>query len=748
MNTPTPPTVKAPYSNIFAQLSNDEAAGVIQFLHDQSSLNLTAADEAGDWDNSILVVDLYTPNKTDALAYFDGGASPERWAIASMVFGATEEPYVQDWVVGPLPIAANSTQFYPYTPSAKVPEGKIRVRDMDSSHEWTQSFLIELSDVLGDLLQANFTSGEAIDETFSFWGIDPLWYEPNEAGEERTIYWAQIWRNAGDTGADTLLPQGVYFRFDITGRDKSQWSLTGILYGDEYYHSVDEFRSAWQQPDFKKMPVNTPGEWMDLISGLGDLPLDTLPPPQSVQAAGQQRFKVDEEQKYVEWMDFSFFVTFTRDTGMRLFDVKYKGERIIYEIGLQEAIAHYAGNDPTQSGTAYLDTYYGFGPFCFNQIPGYDMPLHAYCMKTDWHADELSRSRDCGITVFEQEMPYLMQRHSSASYVSATKNIALTVRSVSTVGNYDYQFEYNFFTDGSIETVVRASGYIQSAFFANNTEYGYQIHDALSGSMHDHALQFKVDMDIKGVNNTLVKHAFEPADVKYKWSNVTRSTMKKVITEVTNEDEGKMNWKQKEQVLIVNKDALNKYGEEIGYKIMPGRGSVHRLTIGNSTNLQNSGSIGYHDYFVTKQKDTERRSVSAWNAYDPKNPLINFGDFFDGEDLEQEDLVFWFNIATHHMPTTSDIPNTVFTGAQGSIMIIPHNSLDRDPSRESSQRIFIAVDEDGVASDVQTFGQQSAKGTYDLGSAEWDPSTYVGDYAIRKFPYDPQNPFNQTAAIG
>jgi primary-amine oxidase len=57
------------------------------------------------------------------------------------------------------------------------------------------------------------------------------------------------------------------------------------------------------------MPVNMPGEWMDLISGLGDLPLDTLPPPQSVQAAGQQRFKVDEEQKYVEWMDFSFFVT-------------------------------------------------------------------------------------------------------------------------------------------------------------------------------------------------------------------------------------------------------------------------------------------------------------------------------------------------------------------------------------------------------------------------------------------------------
>ena len=31
--------------------------------------------------------------------------------------------------------------------------------------------------------------------------------------------------------------------------------------------------------------------------------------------------------------DFSFFITFTRDTGMRLFDIKYKGDRIVYELG-------------------------------------------------------------------------------------------------------------------------------------------------------------------------------------------------------------------------------------------------------------------------------------------------------------------------------------------------------------------------------------------------------------------------------
>jgi primary-amine oxidase len=39
---------------------------------------------------------------------------------------------------------------------------------------------------------------------------------------------------------------------------------------------------------------------------------------------------------------------------MRLHDIKFRGERIIYSLGLEEAIAQYAGNDPVQSGTAYL----------------------------------------------------------------------------------------------------------------------------------------------------------------------------------------------------------------------------------------------------------------------------------------------------------------------------------------------------------------------------------------------------------
>lgn len=36
----------------------------------------------------------------------------------------------------------------------------------------------------------------------------------------------------------------------------------------------------------------------------------------------------------------------------------------------------------------------------------------------------------------------------------------------------DYSFDYTFYHDGSLETTVRASGYIQSAYYSKNDDYG------------------------------------------------------------------------------------------------------------------------------------------------------------------------------------------------------------------------------------------------------------------------------------
>ncbi|WWC90477.1 uncharacterized protein L201_005413 [Kwoniella dendrophila CBS 6074] len=615
---------------------------------------------------------------------------------------------------------------------------------------------MSMKDIVNDLLNATIDTEEDFYRTFDLWGIDPLWHEKDDEGNDHVIDWIGFWRYPGrkrmDNGTmsfdgETLLPQGIYMQFDITGRDKSKWALLGVLYGDEYYTSIDDFRTAWQSPDFKKYTPNMGGRWVETDPTGEGLPLEDRPPPMSVQPGGQ-RFKVDNHNKYVEWMDFSFYLTFTRDTGMRLYDIRFQGQRIIYELGLQEAIAHYAGNDPVQSGTSYLDSFYGFGPYAFSQVPGYDMPIYAHCLNTSFHASELSKSHRCGISIFETEVNHPIQRHSTQSYVSVTKNIALIVRSISTIGNYDYIFDYNFYLDGTIETVVRASGYIQTAYYAKNDDYGYHIHDGLSGSMHDHILNYKVDFDILGTSNTMVKHVFEPVEVQYKWHKSPRNTMHIVRKEVESEDDSKMNWSHnaQEQVLVVNKDATNQFGEPRGYKIMPSRGGagIH-LTIVNSNNLLNSAAFATNAYYVTKYKDNEMRSASAWNNYDTANPLINFDKFFDGDRLVQEDLVLWFNLGMHHVPHTGDLPNTVFTTAQSGMILTPHNYLSGDPSRQSIQQIRIDYDGDEV-SDVYTFGSEPATGRIDLDDLYWNPYTYGGDVAVRKFPYDRECGKNQILA--
>lgn len=58
--------------------------------------------------------------------------------------------------------------------------------------------------------------------------------------------------------------------------------------------------------------------------------------------------------------------------------------------------------------------------------------------------------------------------------------------------------------------------------------------------MYDYVFNFKVDFDIVGVENILVKYIVESKEIKYKWNNFICFIMYLVRKEIINEDEGKM----------------------------------------------------------------------------------------------------------------------------------------------------------------------------------------------------------------
>lgn len=312
------------------------------------------------------------------------------------------------------------------------------------------------------------------------------------------------------------------------------------------------------------------------------------------------------------------------------------------------------------------------------------------------------------ICVFEFTADHLLSRHTAQYSVTASRNTYLVVRSTSTVGNYDYAIDFIFYLDGTIEVKVRASGFIFAAFYrANKTdidsedEYGHRIGEAVSSSIHDHVINFKADLDVAGPKNDMVRLALEPITKSYQWDQPdvkTRNTMH--LVEYSVDEEVGLNWPSNsgEFFLVYNSDLKNAWGERRGYRIAPGTGmgTPPHLTILNSTQLGDSARWAEHDLWVLRQKDTEPRSADPLNYLDPRDPIINFNDMADHESLEQDDdydgdLVMYFNLGAHHIPHSGDIPNTLMHTSASSVMFIPHNFHDRDPSRASVQGVRLQL---------------------------------------------------------
>jgi primary-amine oxidase len=593
------------------------------------------------------------PNKSDALVYMDGeeAAAPTRYARAVLDVRATENAYFQELRVGPLPLVNGTTTWEPvdYTWTRKT-GGRVRnlVPDVDIIHEaWIYKIGASVADITLDLWGLSMTGSP--NDTLINWGIDP----PFEVGN-RFLRWDQFWSMPeGVFDVTSVMQMGLFFLSDVTGRDPSKWTIEGWYYNGIFYETTEEFRQAYWSGQVEKLQGNRDGEWAHTDQRGPILPHDTKAPPVTVAPQGA-RFSIDNENKYVEWMGWSFYLAFKHDTGMVFHDIKYKGQRILYELGMQEALAHYAGSDPTQANSAYLDSLYGFGPFAFELLKGYDCPSYATYINSSFYVAETTHSHINSICLFEYDADYPMSRHSTASYVAATKNIYFTVRSVSTIGNYDYMFTYTFYMDGSMGIEVRASGYIQSAFYAKNEEYGFKIHDQLSGSLHDHVINFKADFDILGTNNSVQLIDQVPVKTTYPWSRgVEYSTMKLEKRFLETEDEGRFDWQhtRPQQVLILNEDEKNRHGEYRAWRVMPYTGTGH-LTIEDSSVLLQSAKWAERDLMFSVAKDTEPRSASIFNTMDKGNPPIDFDKFFDGESLRQQDLVLWFNLGMHHVPHT------------------------------------------------------------------------------------------------
>ncbi|EEB93893.1 hypothetical protein MPER_07393, partial [Moniliophthora perniciosa FA553] len=267
----------------------------------------------------------------------------------------------------------------------------------------------------------------------------------------------------------------------------------------------------------------------------------------------------------------------------------------------------------------------------------------------------------------------------------AIKGYVLVVRSISTVSNYDYsltalslfpvpKFDYTFHIDGTIEVQVSATGYLQGGYWVpKNDPYGTRIQDTSMGMLHDHVINFKVDLDIAGEENSLLETKTIQEEVEQPWygDDWGSTVVQQRITRrfIDKEDDALLKYPHNFQghYSIVNQDKRNAWGNMRGYSLHPGYSPIHNTVVGSKRLLENANWARYN-LAVSKRKETEPSSSSTWNMNLPGDPVVNFHKFFDGDSLNQTDLVMWVNVGMHHLPSAEDSPNTKTNVATSSFV--------------------------------------------------------------------------------
>ncbi|KAI0129657.1 copper amine oxidase [Xylariales sp. AK1849] len=706
----TAPTTSAPKPNVWKSVSTEDNVAVWQLLHDPASgLNLTDVSVAGINDNYLFYIDTVPMNKSDVLAYLDSsGPEPAQYARAIIFEGGKEEPVSQEYMVGPLPVTSETTiqkldYIYNGGSGGSVP---FNGRTFDAMRTSASDPLLidvmsNITDITTKLLGGVWYGDYDDRSTLTSITTSPSSFDGTQA------FRIVVFKFPGP--ASYLRSVDFYLMIDVTGTDTSLYKLKGIVTNTRFFPTIEDLRTAFEAGELTEefyVPEDYDWALVNYDQEMGKRDLEEKFAPQSIELGGK-RYKLDNEQKYVEYLGWTFYVAHTLSLGVMFYDIRFKGERILYELSMQEAAAQYGGFQPKASTTLYHDTYYQLGGDLYPLVEGFDCPFGSSFWNVSTHDGNSTIVSPDAICIFESDPGFPLSRHRAVGgttlfgfeNLGVVKASVLTLRSIATVGNYDYLFDYAFHVDGSLEIIVRASGYLQSSFYyPDQGKWGPRIQEAVQGSLHDHVITWKADFDILDAENSLEVTELRAAPTEQPWWPELGVFEQIELNTYNMETEQQFDWAVNAQTMysVNHANATNKWGTKRGYRIVPGRSNIKLSTL-NSPFSRNNSQMSKTQLAVTRQHDTEPFANSVQNLNMPWKPQQDFSKFFDDESVDGEDLVVWFNLGMHHFTRSEDVPVTLYSQAVSSIMFAPQNFFDRAQDGDILNRRWITPDENSTS---------------------------------------------------
>lgn len=652
--------------------------------------------------NYIARIDTYPPVKSEALAYLDGsGAKPIRYAKVNVNFGGIPEPKFMEYKVGPLDVNDDDLPAMTVTQVNGVQRWDSRPREGNEMRALKNMVDIMLNeDRMKTICQESFgaTHGDGLNNH------EPA--PPGIAPYQRTTQILINYAIGGTWRGKDLHLVPLSFTINNTHQDPSMWVATNWYYNLQGPFTIDQLVTKYSDGSLTKVTMPSGHREAVQLSAFPQRRPDAptrahsdIPGPAQYMPSGP-RFEVHggAEGRTVKWMDWEFHAGYTFRAGPDFHNIKFKGQRIAYQVALNEVGLIYSADDPVAGNVFFLDSTFGNGEYR-ELMAGIDCPAHAtYLTNYWWAAPGGKQTASRSVCVFETWSGNALWRRGG-SFVSGMRDYELHVRFAMPNGNYDYVITYIFKLDGTMRVDCSSTGYMQTHYWpmsrASRDSMAFKVHAYTGGSMHDHTYGWKVDLDVGGEDNTFSTAEFKMADTLTAlnadraqlgmnplvqappyllWNKMRYYEMAKI----TNENAARVNIDpMKPKLWLFGDDTQkNAYGNVKQYKLSLDH-TVSSVIDDDHYTMQNGAySYAKNMLTVTKYKEDEQTLTGPYDLNRLDAPQGALANMVNGENIEQQDLVAWVTLVAMHLPSSEDYPmvNSIGHG----FTLKPYNFFDEN----------------------------------------------------------------------
>ncbi|KAL6658209.1 hypothetical protein ACP70R_003795 [Stipagrostis hirtigluma subsp. patula] len=404
----------------------------------------------------------------------------------------------------------------------------------------------------------------------------------------------------------------------------------------------------------------------------------------------------------VRWANWEFHVSFDMsfgtvislasvhdaDAGLR--------RRVLYRGSVSEIFVPYMDPEEEWYFHAFFDAgEYGLGTAAAPLQPGGDCPANAAYLD-GYYADQDGKpvKAERVICVFERYAGDIAWRHTEAGFpqliTEVRPDVSLVVRMVVAAGNYDYIFDWEFRTSGSIKCVVSLTGILlmKATPYTHAEEIAEDAHGTLVaentvGIYHDHFITYRLDLDVDGTANSFVKNTITPmrntgdpagtggagTPRKSYW------TVRREVAETEADGQVDLNGgAPPADLLFVNPGKKTRLGNDVGYRLVPG-GATATSLLSDDDYPQRRAGYTKKQVWVTPYNKSEMWASGLYTVQSTGDDnLAAWSKRNRG--IRDEDIVLWYTVGVHHVPCQEDFP--VMPTVSGAFELRPFNFFERN----------------------------------------------------------------------